>query len=121
MSNIPTQVVEPNAEQALQQAVALHQAGRLQDAERLYRGILQAQPEHPEANHNLGILALQHNQLAAALPHFKAALEAKPSHGQFWLSYADALLASGDAKEALAIVDKAIERGFNTPAATALR
>jgi len=44
---------------ALKQAVAHHRAGRLQDAERLYRAILQAQPNHPEANHNLGILAAQ--------------------------------------------------------------
>jgi hypothetical protein len=38
---------------ALQQAVTHHQAGRLQEAEQLYRAILQAQTQHAKANHNL--------------------------------------------------------------------
>ena len=68
-------------DQALQQAVIHHKAGRLQDAERLYRAILQAQPQHPEANHNLGVLAVQVKQPAAGLPYFKTALEANPNQG----------------------------------------
>ena len=44
---------------ALRQAVAHHQAGRLSEAEDLYRAILQAQPGQPDANHNLGVLAAQ--------------------------------------------------------------
>ena len=63
----------------LQQAIAHHQAGQLQNAERLYRAILQAQPSHPDANHNLGVLAVQVKQPAAGLPHFKVALEANPN------------------------------------------
>ena len=42
--------------------------GKLQDAERLYRAILQSQPEHPDANHNLGILAVSINKADVALP-----------------------------------------------------
>ena len=38
--------------------VEAHQAGLLQDAERLYRAILQTHPQHPDANHNLGVLAV---------------------------------------------------------------
>ena len=78
--------------QALQQAVEAHNAGRMQDAELLYRAILQAQPKHPDANHNLGVLAVSVNKLEAALPLFKTALEANPSQGYFWLSYIDALI-----------------------------
>ena len=48
-------------EQALQQGVAAHKEGKLQDAERLYRAILQSQPKHPDANHNLGVLAVSVN------------------------------------------------------------
>ena len=40
----------------LQQAIAAHKEGKLQDAERLYRSILQSCPNHPEANQNLGVL-----------------------------------------------------------------
>ena len=84
--------MELTIEQALQQAVEAHKAGRMQDAERLYRAILQAQPKHPDANHNLGVLAVSVSKPEAALPLFKIALEANPSQGQFWLSYIDALI-----------------------------
>jgi Tfp pilus assembly protein PilF len=87
----PPQLVSLMAEQTLQQAIALYQIGRVQDAERLYRAVLQAQPNHPDANHNLGVLAVQLKQPSAALPHFKAALNANPNQGQYWLSYIDAL------------------------------
>ena len=55
------------------------------EAERLYRAILQSQPTHPDANHNLGVLAVSVNKLDAALPLFKAALEANPKEEQFGL------------------------------------
>jgi tetratricopeptide (TPR) repeat protein len=79
-------------EQALQRAVELHKVGKLQDAENLYRAILQAQPNHPDANHNLGVMAVSLNKTEAALPLFKTALKANPNQGQFWLSYLDALI-----------------------------
>jgi tetratricopeptide (TPR) repeat protein len=84
--------MELTIDQALQQAVDAHRMGKLQDAERLYRAILQAKPQHPDANHNLGVLAVSVNKAEAALPLFKTALEANPSSGQFWLSYIDALI-----------------------------
>ena len=84
--------MELTIEQALQQAVDAHKAGKLQNAERLYRAILQAQPKHPDANHNLGVLAVSMNKAEYALPFFSTALEANPSQGQFWLSYIDALI-----------------------------
>ena len=49
--------MELTIEQALQQGVAAHKEGKLQNAERLYRAILQSQPAHPDANHNLGVIA----------------------------------------------------------------
>ena len=79
-------------EQALQQGVAAHKEGKLQDAERLYRVILQSQPAHPDANHNLGVLAVSVNKANVALPLFKTALEANPKIELFWLSYIDALI-----------------------------
>ena len=55
----------------LRQAVAHHQAGRLQEAERLYRSILRAYPEQADANHNMGLLAMQLGQPASGLPYFE--------------------------------------------------
>ncbi len=84
--------MELTIEQALIQGIAAHKEGRLQDAERLYRAILQSQPGHPDANHNLGLIAVSLNSAEVALPLFKAALEANPKIEQFWLSYIDALI-----------------------------
>jgi tetratricopeptide (TPR) repeat protein len=97
--------MELTLDQALQQGVAAHNQGNLQEAERLYRSILQVQPEHPDAHHNLGLIAVSINQSGAALPHFKSAIDANPNIEQFWLSYIDALIKENQieaAKEALA-------------------
>ena len=51
-------LMELSIEKALQQGIAAHKEGKLEDAERLYRTILQSQPLHPDANHNLGVLAV---------------------------------------------------------------
>jgi tetratricopeptide (TPR) repeat protein len=80
------------AAQALQKAVEAHKAGRLQEAEVLYKGILQTQPKHPDANHNLGVLSISLDKLDLALPFFKTALEAKPNQEQLWISYIGALI-----------------------------
>ena len=63
--------MELTVEQMLQQGVAAHNAGNLQEAERLYRTVLQSQPAHPDANHNLGVLAVSVNKADVALPLFK--------------------------------------------------
>ena len=84
--------MELTIEQALQQGIAAHNEGKLQDAERLYRAILQSQLAHPDANHNLGVIAVSVNKADAALPLFKTAVEANPKVEQFWLSYIDALV-----------------------------
>jgi tetratricopeptide (TPR) repeat protein len=75
----------------LQQALSHHQAQRFAEAEQLYRSILLADPAHPDANHNLGILALQLQRPAASLPYLKAAVTAAPHAPQYWHLYAEAL------------------------------
>lgn len=117
----PAQQLESlTIDQALHQAVAYHQAGQLQDAERLYRTILQAQSNHPDANHNLGVLAVQVKQTAAGLPHFKAALEANPNQGQYWLSYIDALIQTGQTDAARKVLEQGQRHGLQGEAVEAL-
>ena len=100
-------------EQALQQAVAAHKKGNLQEAERLYQYILQSQPANPDANHNLGVLAVSLNQIESALPLFKTALETNPNIEQFWLSYIDALIKSKQIDRAKQTIKKAKKKGFD--------
>ena len=106
--------------QALKQAIAAHEAGRAQDAERLYRAILQSQPLHPDANHNLGVLAVSLNKTDKALPLFEAALKSNPKIEQFWVSYIDALVKVGQVKDAKKIIKKAVKKGLNAKKLDAL-
>ena len=74
-------------EQTLQTAITHHKAGELENAEQLYRSILSEQANHPDANHNLGVLFKQGDKPGIALPLFKTALESNPNQGQYWISY----------------------------------
>ena len=105
--------MELTIEQALQQGVAAHREGKLQEAERLYRAILQSQPTHPDANHNLGVLSVSVDKADAALPLFKTALEANPKIEQFWLSYIDALIKTEKFENAKQAIEQAKTQGVD--------
>ena len=85
----------------------------MQEAERLYRTILQAQPTHPDANHNLGVLAISANRANMALPLLKTALGANPKTEQFWMSYIDALIKETQFEEAKQIFDQVEKQGID--------
>ena len=99
-------------DQALQKAIAAHKAGRIQEADRIYTAIMHAQPNHPDANHNMGVLAVSVGKVEQALPFFKTALEANPATAQFWLSYIDALIKLDQLAEAKTVLDQAKSKGF---------
>ena len=103
--------MELTVEQVLQQGITAHKEGKLQDAERLYRAILQSQPKNPDANHNLGVLAVSANKAGAALSLFKTALEANPKIEQFWLSYIDTLIKEKLLEGAKEFIEKAKKQG----------
>ena len=105
--------MELTIEQALQQGITAHKEGKLQDAERLYRAILKSQPAHPDANHNLGVLAVSVNKSDVALPLFKIALEASPEVEQFWLSYIDALIKEQQFDNAKRALEQARQQGVD--------
>ena len=103
--------MEITIDQAIQQAVEAHKLGQLQEANRLYNAILNAQPKHASANHNLGVLVVTHGNVKDALPFLKTAIEANPGIEQFWLSYIDALIRSGNLYDAKAVLNLAKSNG----------
>jgi thioredoxin-like negative regulator of GroEL len=50
--------MELTLEEVLKKGIDAHKAGQIQEADRLYTAILNAQPKHPDANHNMGVLAI---------------------------------------------------------------
>src|SRR5664280_1868187 len=116
----PQQPMTLPIEQALQQAIAQQKAGQLQDAERLYRAILEVQPRNPDANHNLGGLAVDAGKPDTALPFLKTALEANPTQEQYWLSYIEALLAAGKVQDAQSALRQGMKQGLSGTAVDTL-
>jgi len=104
--------MELTADQALQQAIAAHKEGKLEEAERLYRDILQTQPRHPDANHNLGVLEVSLNKSEVALPLFKTAVEVNPNIEQFWISYIDALIKENQFENAKEVLEQGEKTGL---------
>jgi len=96
----------------LQKAIAHHRVNQFQDAERLYRAILQADPDHADANHNLGVLALHLGQSQAALPFLHKAIEINPEVAQFWISLTTAQIHSQQADAARHTLTTARQRGI---------
>ena len=84
--------MEQATQQLLIEGISAHKEGNLQEAERVYRSILQEHPNHPDANHNLGLVAISVNKTELALPLLKISVEQFPNIEQFWVSYIDALL-----------------------------
>ena len=103
--------MELTINKALLQAIDAHKEGKLQDAELLYKTILKSQPQHPDANHNLGLIAVSVKKIDVALPLFKTALEANPKIEQFWLSYIDALIKDRQINEAKKFIEQAKQQG----------
>ena len=68
------------------EAVQAHNAGDLTAAEQLYKETLSLQPDHCEANHNIGVVFASKNELEDALKFFKFALDTSPNVSLFWSS-----------------------------------
>lgn len=111
---------QPNIEAVLQCAVACHKSSDYPRAERLYRDILQLFPMHPDANHNLGVMAAQHGQWEISIPLFQLAVEACPEQIQFWISLLTALENCGKVEQACLLLLDAQSRGISDNAFNAL-
>ena len=105
-------IMELTIDQALQKAVEAHKAGQVQEAGHLYTSIIKVQPHHPDANHNMGVLAVGADKVQKALPFFKTALEANPKIEQFWLSYIDALIKEKQLETAKAVLEQGRKVGL---------
>src|SRR5258706_1840703 len=94
--------------EAFKNAVAFHQAGRLDAAEKNYRRILGAQPDHFGSLHLLGVIAHQRGNHAEAVLQIDAALKINPNVAEALSNRGIALMELKRPDEALASYDKAI-------------
>jgi tetratricopeptide (TPR) repeat protein len=64
-------------------AVTLHQAGRLSEAEGIYRNILAIDPKHLDSLHLLGVIALQFGQHDVAVELIGQAVAANKRNAEY--------------------------------------
>ncbi len=91
----------------LHEAVRAQQTGEFPKARALYEQILESQPNHADANHNLGVLQTETGKSEQALPLFEAAIEANPGVMQYWTSYVRTLLSLNRIKAARGVFQRA--------------
>jgi len=95
--------------QALQIALQHHQAGRLAEAEALYRQILAAQPNHAGALHLLGVIAHQTGRHGLAVEWIRWSIALNPDNAAAYSNLGAACGALGQLDDAIASFRRAIE------------
>lgn len=92
----------------LNEAVEHQRAGRLNEAEEIYRRILAADPEHPEALGLLGVIAQATSHHEAAVELISAAIAVKPNYADAHGNLGAVFLGLQRHEEALASFDRAL-------------
>jgi predicted TPR repeat methyltransferase len=100
----PTEI---SLDDALAIAVSMHSEGKLDDAETIYRRILEVVPDHPDALNFLGMIAMTRGRRAEAVELIRQSLEADPTVGERYVNLGNVLLATGRVDEALEAFERA--------------
>jgi len=89
------------ADSLVREGLAHHQAGRLEEASRLYEQALALESRHPDALHLSGLLALHAGSAALAVERIRAAVALQPKNWAFRANLGSALLQLNDPEGAL--------------------
>jgi len=111
------QPVSMSIGEAMQYADRCCNNGRLVEAEAVCRQILQGQPNTPEAEHLLGVIAHQNGKLGEAVEHVRRAVKIAPNVALFRANLGEMHRLAGRPKLAAAEARRAIEIDPNMVAA----
>jgi tetratricopeptide (TPR) repeat protein len=98
----------PNPDSSFQQALAVHQSGDIGTAAKLYRAILDIDPQHADTLHMFGVLAQQRGNQPLALQLMDAAVAADPNLALAWHNRSLLLRVLKRPEDALASAEKAL-------------
>jgi len=96
-----TQPSDLSISQVIQVAREHHQAGRLSQAEAIYQQILQVAPNHPDALHLSGLIALRGGKNEIAVGLISRAIRENPSNPTYYINLGNALKDQGRLEEAI--------------------
>ncbi|HKF97278.1 MAG TPA: tetratricopeptide repeat protein [Steroidobacteraceae bacterium] len=109
MSAAPTPTAVANATALVDQALGLMQLGQMDTAESLCRKVIEAQPQHPEALHVLGVVALQKGRAETGAEFIRRSLESNPAQAHVHCSLGNALRDLGRPADAIASYRRALQ------------
>ena len=98
-------------------AINHHQSGRLEEAEQLYRRILEVSPRDRDALHLLGVVAHQTGRDSEAIDLIRQSLELDCTEAKFHNSLGAAYQAQGNLAEALACYQRSVMLDMDYPEA----
>jgi len=101
----------------LDAGLAHHEAGRLAEAEAIYRAILKEDPDHPDALNLLGLILQDSGDLAGSIAVLSRAVTADPEFAEAFANLARAQSAAGDPVSAKLNSNRAIELDPELPEA----
>jgi predicted O-linked N-acetylglucosamine transferase (SPINDLY family) len=104
----PRAAAAASAQALLEAAIQHHNAGRMNEAEHIYRDILALDSRHADALHLLGVIALQTGRHAVAADLIGQAVAISPNAAMYHSNRAVALKELGRPLEALACYDAAL-------------
>jgi tetratricopeptide (TPR) repeat protein len=104
-------------EQAMQLAMTHLQAGRLREAEQLYRQILANHPRNSDAIHFLGVIAHQAGRLDVAVDLIRQAIAINPNDAGAFNNLGNALKDKGEIDAAIAAYRQSVSLRPNSPEA----
>ncbi len=94
---------------AIGEGRAHHGAGRLQEAEAIYRRVFAAEPDCPDAVHLLGVIAHQNGDDGVAVELITKAIAANPRAAEYHNNLGTALKRLGRLEDAVAAYEGALE------------
>ena len=110
-------VPPPDALQELRIAVQHHQSGRLNEAESIYKKVLEHQPNQADALHLLGVIEQQRGKHEVSIDMIRKAIQLNPGNGNYYNNLGVALRDAGKAGEAVDAYKKALEINPSYPEA----
>jgi Tfp pilus assembly protein PilF len=102
------QLKKKQFELKLNKAVTLHKKGLLDDAQIIYKELLEENPNNFDANHLLGIIKLNKKELVQAIKLFNKAILINPKEAKVFTNLAMSELALNNLDNAFINIKKAI-------------
>ena len=93
----------------IDQALTLHRAGRLSDAEKTYKDILSEQPDDMQVLYGLAVLLLQQGKIKDAIFYLRILEKKEPTNPEYLNALGSAQLQSGEFIFAKESFEKALD------------